>query len=144
MLSRSLSTWEEKTAVSKSMVKWLIMMTDKCISESLQELMSREALWVSLSCRSGYAQLLISDSNTQASPSSEEWTFHCISHPLCLSCALFLSLSPAFPSPLLLVSHSLHLFSTPFLPPQTQISLSFFHPQPNPFSVFLPLPLFLC
>lgn len=47
-----------------------------------------------------------------ASPSSEEYSFPCISHPLCLSGSL--SLSPPLPSLPLPASHSLHLFSPTF------------------------------
>ena len=68
--------------------------------------------WV-WSCRSQYAQLSVCEWLWHtASPSSEEYSFPCISHPLCLSGSL--SLSPPLPSLPLPASHSLHLFSPTF------------------------------
>ena len=75
-----------------------------------------------------------------ASPSSEECSFYCISHPLCLSGSL--SLSPPLPSLPLPASHSspLVLSNIFFLSISRPLSLS----HPHLPSSFLPLPLVLC
>ena len=73
-----------------SSLNWCTV-ADNSISSSLQEMMFREVWRMSLSTVQSLAiSLILIDSHT-ASSSVSEYSFHCMSTPLCVSCALFSS-----------------------------------------------------